>query len=184
MQHSADGRSVVAIRWVSLTMVGITGLLIAGIAAVYLNLWFDRPALIAIIEAEILTAGTPYRLTDSIAAAWLFIAALPTALSIWGLWNALNLFLGYKEGAVFTEIAGRRLKYMGVALAMTPPAQIVMTAATSVLLTMHNQAGQRQLTISMTETHLVVGVAGAMLLVIGWVLTEAARLAEDNRQIV
>ncbi|WP_422368013.1 DUF2975 domain-containing protein [Pelagibius sp.] len=184
MQQSADNRSAVAIRWVSLAMVGITGLLMAGIAAVYLNLWFDRPTLIAIIEAEILTPGTPYRLSDPIAAAWLSIAALPTALSLWGLWNALKLFLGYREGAVFTEIAGRRLTYMGIALAMTPLAQILMTAATSVLLTMHNQVGQRQLTISMTETHLVVGVAGAMLLVIGWVLAEAARLAEDNRQIV
>lgn len=184
MQYPADDRPLAAIRWVSLAMVGITGLLMAGIAAVYLNLWFDRPTLIAIIETEILTAGTPYRLSDSIAAAWLSIAVLPTALSLWGLWNALKLFLGYREGAVFTEIAGRRLKYMGIALAMTPLAQVMMTAATSVLLTMHNQVGQRQLTISMTETHLVVGVAGAMLLVIGWVLTEAARLAEDNRQIV
>lgn len=184
MPHSADGRSTVAIRWVSLAMVGITGLLMTGIAAVYLNLWFDRPTLIAVIETEILTAGTPYRLTDSIAAAWLSIAAVPAALSIWGLWNALKLFLGYREGAVFTEIAGHRLKCMGIALAMTPLAQIMMTAATSVLLTMHNQVGQRQLTVSMTETHLVVGVAGAMLLVIGWVLTEAARIAEENRQIV
>ncbi len=165
-------------------MVWATGLLMAGVSAAYLNLWLDRASLITMIETQILDPGTPYELTAATATAGLAVGALPVLLSIWGLWNALRLFRGYREGAVFTHTAGRRLKHMGIALALLPLAQILVTAGTSVLLTMQNQVGQRLLSVSLTETHLIVGIAGGMLIVIGWVLAEAARLADDNRQII
>lgn len=73
---------------------------------------------------------------------------------------------------------------MGIALALLPVAQIAITAAMSLIFTMGNPVGQRQLSITLAQTHLLVGIAGCMLVVIGWVMVEAARIADDNRQIV
>ncbi|MEO3431070.1 DUF2975 domain-containing protein [Pelagibius sp. CAU 1746] len=173
-----------AVERICFLMVGITAIMMAGIAGAYLNLWIDRESLRAMVETEILTPDTAYALTNLTVTAGLLVGAIPAGLSLWGLWNAARLFFGYSKGAVFTDAAGHRLKRMGMALALLPVAQIAITAALSLIFTMDNPAGQRQLSITLNQTHLLVGIAGCMLIVIGWVMAEATRIADDNRQIV
>ena len=184
MPQTGETSSRPLIGRVSLLMIGITAFMMAGIVAAYLHLWLDKDNLKVMIESEILEHGTIYNLTSLSGTAGRLICAVPALLSLWGLWNAMRLFLDYRRGAIFTETAGRRLKHMGLALALLPIVQIALTASLSLLFTIDNPVGQRHLSITLTQTHLLVGVTGGMLIVIGWVMAEAMRIADDNRQIV
>lgn len=110
--------------------------------------------------------------------------AVPLLLAGLGLWQAHRLFQLYRAGAVFSLAAGHRLRTLGIVLVALPFAQLLTSAAVSLLLTVGNAPGQRQLSLSLAPSDVVLGLVGCLLIVVGWVLAEAARLADDHSQIV
>lgn len=130
-------------------------------------------------------AGFPVRpLPSPVAlAVWgaLCIISLP---ALWGLWSLRRLFEGYAVGAIFTVAAARRLRHCGVALVVagleTPFGSMLLSGALSLDL----PKGSRMLVLSWSGNDVVLLVIGALLLIIGRVMGEAARIAEDNAGFV
>jgi hypothetical protein len=110
--------------------------------------------------------------------------AVPLVLSCLGLWHAHRLFQLYRAGAVFSLAAGGRIRTLGIVLLALPFAQLLTSAAVSVIVTSGNASGARQLSLTLAPSDVVLGLTGALLIVVGWVLAEAARLADDHSQIV
>lgn len=178
------GAAEARIGRVSRIMGWVTIALMLVLIAADIILWADRPTLQRVIGEEILPPGTPFQLTPGVLAAAFLVGHIPFAITLWGLWNTLRLFRGFGDGAVFTVEAGRRLRNVGLALGALPFAQVLLSGLGSALLTMNNPEGQRHIAITLQDSHLVVGVAGGLLVVIGWVMAEAARIADDHRQII
>lgn len=169
---------------ISRTMVVVTVVMAVLLAAADLWLWFDRSIIIDAIHRQSLPSDAGIAASPGIVFMVLVLAQMSFALGFWTLWNIFALFRAYRDGAVFTPEAGRRLRFVGIAFCAYPFVQALVTALGSVLLTLGNPPGARHLAISFEAAHLIIGIAGALLIVVGWVLVEAARIADDNRQIV
>jgi Protein of unknown function (DUF2975) len=112
------------------------------------------------------------------------VCMLPMAVIVWMLYQAYELFDGYRLGRVFTEEAPVRLRRIGLSLLALALLRPVTTTLLGVVLTLSNPPGQRLLAIGIGIDDYMIAAIGGLLLVIGHVMVEAKRLADDNRQIV
>ncbi len=109
---------------------------------------------------------------------------VPMAVLLYLLHQAYGLFDSFRTGNVFTSLAPIRLRRIGwciVALAVLRPLTATMLA---LVLTWGNPPGQRILALSIGIDDYMIAALGGLVLAIGHVMTEAARIADDNRQIV
>jgi hypothetical protein len=150
----------------------------------YAWVWNDRALLDEVIRRDVLPANVPYRLDGWIGVGCFLLGLLPLANALFALCTAFQLFRGYRAGEVFTNAAGRRLQRIGIALVLLPAVQILAAALASMLLTLGDPAGQAHLVIRLHEGHLTTGLAGGLVLVVGWAMAEAARIAAENREFV
>lgn len=155
-------------------------LLIAGFSGVW---WIDDlfDGMMAQTSLRTVEAAT---LPIYLRATGFIIAVVPLAIYIFSLLQVRALFRGYARDEVFTKEAAGRLRLIGGALVVSVPVGIVAGSLVSVVLTAANAVGERQLAISFGSQEFGALVFGGLLLVVGWVMGEAARIAEENRQFV
>lgn len=110
-----------------------------------------------------------------------------TAPLLWALWALRRLFEGYAAGAVFTTEAARYLKQVAFALLsillVRPLGGALFSLALSIDTT-KAPGGQGHLILAFGSTEVLIGLAGAMVLVITWIMGEAAAMAEENQSFV
>ena len=152
------------------------------VIAAYLAMWADTEALRTVIETQILPPATPYLLNDAVRIAGFALGLLPLLAVLSSLWFAALLFRLFERGEVFTRAAGKRLIQVGIALAALLPAQFIMTGSASFLLTMGNPVPS--ILFSFESTQMLLGFAGGLMIVVGWVLGEATRIADENREFI
>ncbi|NKX44646.1 DUF2975 domain-containing protein [Roseicyclus persicicus] len=145
--------------------------------------WLDRDALER-GAALLLPEGTAYALTPVALAGGFVMGHLVLGLLLVALWQAHRLFAAFARGEILVPESGARLFRIGLAFALVLPAQMLGSAVASVLLTLGNPPGERVLSISVDPAHAMLAAAGLLILTVGWVMAEAARIADDNAQIV
>jgi len=104
------------------------------------------------------------------------------------LWLTLNemrkLFAAYSAGDVFSSANAtiiRRIGFGFVALAVVP---LFTRPLQTVMLTMANPPGQRSIAISIETDMIFFAIAGGLIMLIGWAMSEAAAIAAENRAFV
>ena len=163
----------------ALATLGAIGVLGAGIAFVAMPDWFD-----SLIPQAFPELAPGYVVTPVKRAGMLALMAVPFAAVLFGLWHVRLLFGAYERGEVFTETAARHIRLVGLAMAANAIAAVIVHSLGSILLTYDSAPGTRQLSIALgSDTYLLL-LTGGLLVVIGWIMGEAARLADENRQIV
>lgn len=116
------------------------------------------------------------------AAAYLAIM-VQTAPLLWALWALRRLFDGYAAGAVFTTDSARYLKMVALALLSTIIVRPIGGGLFSLAMSIDTVAqpdGQGYFVLMIGSTEVLIGLAGAMVLVIAWIMGEAAALEEAN----
>jgi hypothetical protein len=109
---------------------------------------------------------------------------LPCGLGLALLWQLWRLFGEYREGAVFSARALtclRRFAALLVALAVSSP---FTQALVSVAISLDNPPGQRQVAISLSSNDYALLLGALVFVAIARVMTEAARVAEENEGFV
>jgi hypothetical protein len=101
-----------------------------------------------------------------------------------GLWIARLLFDRLAVGLVFEPETGLLLRRFGVALVVYAALAPFVSALMSWLVTMHNGPHERLLRFGLAEHEIVLAIVGALIPTTESVMTEAARMAEEHRQIV
>jgi hypothetical protein len=103
----------------------------------------------------------------------------------WGLFAAAGLFRRFADGLAFSPETGRLLRRVGFALLAylllgSPVNTLLVLAAT------WHGPGEHVLTIGMglSSEGVLMGLMAGLMIALGHVLHEAARLADDHRQIV
>ncbi|WP_305989690.1 DUF2975 domain-containing protein [Roseibium sp. MMSF_3544] len=99
-------------------------------------------------------------------------------------WHARQLFDRFSNGAFFEPETQSRVVKIGAWLIAYGVFDILSNPISSVLLTWDRAPGQRQLEIALNGGEFLVLIFGALMLVFGWIMREAATLAEENRQFV
>ena len=128
-----------------------------------------------------LTTSTLPALTWSAIA---LLAAGPVLLAMAALLATRSLFRGFGRGEILTPSAGRRLRRIGMLLLTMVPVGVVARAAASVVASWSNPVGERHLAITFGSHEISLVIAGALVIVLGWTLEEAASIADENRQFV
>ena len=101
-----------------------------------------------------------------------------------GLWIVRTLFTRLAVGRVFEPETGVLLRRFGKALLLYAALTPIVTALMALLVTMNNPAGERYLKFGVSDHEIVLALVGTLILVIGSVMADAARIADDNRQII
>ncbi len=182
--HDSLPAPLARVRRVSRFMAGLSLVVAALIVLLDVLVWLD-PAAVEAGARDLLP--DPALLIEITPLAWtvaFVLTQLLIALLVYALWQAFRLFRAFGRGEVFTPEAGDRLRRIGAAFVVVPFAEVLGTGVTSTLLTLGNPEGQRAVAISVEPVHVILGLAGGLVLVIGWVMAEAARLSSDLEQIV
>lgn len=138
--------------------------------------------LAARMQAELTTE--PVTITAGVRSLGLGLSSAGLALLAWGLLSARGMFLRLADGDAFREESAALLRRFGLALLCYAGFLPVETALMGWIVTMHNPPGQTIVRLGISDEHVVLALVGTLILVLGSVLADAARLAEENRQIV
>lgn len=169
-----------AVSRVMVTAVTVGMIALAALVAVI----FVVPA---ITRATIVPEVLPYGITDISTRARLLgflVLALPLVLFFYGLNEVRLLFKQYADGDVLSARAARRLKRIAwitiLGAILRAPTRLGLFLAFS-----HDQPNlQRILPIRISAADLTFLLFGLLLLAIAWAMAEAARIAEEHRQII
>ncbi len=172
------------VRSVSRLMAGLTLAMMLLAAAAYAVFWLNEAAVARFLEGHLSTAADHFALTPKIWATAFAISLLPVLFYLFGLWQVWLLFRAFARGQVFAEATGRRIGWIGVVIAVLPLVSILAGSAWSVAASIDNPPGERELSVSLSGVDLLGVLLGILLVIIGWVIREAARIADENRSFV
>lgn len=110
--------------------------------------------------------------------------ALPAAILCFGFWRLAAMFQSFARGDVFSDTPISNLRAFALTLLLHSLLQPIAGAVASVFSTFHLGVGNRALTISVGSSDILALGLGALFLVLSWVLLEAVRIAQENREFV
>jgi len=134
-------------------------------------------------------ANLPPQVIQAPLALWQRVAAgavmgVPLALLLMGVWQARRCFAMFAQGQVFTLQATALLRRFAGWVAWAALAALLSGAVTSVLLTLHNPPGQRQLSIGIGSDHVFTLFFAGLVWLMAAVIGEGQTLAEENEGFV
>lgn len=112
------------------------------------------------------------------------VMAVPLLLLLAGVWQARRCFELFAQGQVFTPQATALLRRFAGWVAWAALAALLSGVATSVLLTLGNPPGQRQLAIGISSDHVFTLFFAGLVWLMAAVIGEGQALAEDNEGFV
>ena len=123
--------------------------------------------------------GIELAATSRIGAA--ILSTLPVLALSWGLWRLAATLALFGRGQPFAPAAATGLRDFGSGVLACAILKPLCGAALSVLLTWD---GPKALAFSISSDTLLLLLLGAVMSLMGWALSEAAALAEENAQFV
>jgi hypothetical protein len=101
-----------------------------------------------------------------------------------GVWQAKRCFAQFAQGQVFTQDATAHLRRFAGWVAAAALSAVVAGAVTSVLLTLGNPPGARQLAVGINTNHLFTLFFAALVWLMADVIGQGQALAEENERFV
>ncbi|WP_051242335.1 DUF2975 domain-containing protein [Stappia stellulata] len=192
MTNTSPGPDIATTR---MARIGRVSRVMAGVTLVPIVAIMALPAMVvalatlnpSTLDAQLLeTVASSQRavLTPWTRAGALILAAIPLLVALAGFLTVRQLFLGFARGEVLTPESGRRLKRIGVIVTALGPLTILIRTIASVVVSLPNPPGERVLAVGFGSNDVTAIIAGMLLIVLGWTLEEAARVADENRQFV
>ena len=112
------------------------------------------------------------------------ITGVPVALLSVGLWQARRCFLGFQRGQVFTAQAVQYLRRFAAWVMGSAVAAIVAAPLLSVLLTLGNAPGKRQLVVGVGSDFPLTLLFAAIVWLMAAVIDQGQALADENAAFV
>lgn len=113
-----------------------------------------------------------------------FVVLVSVALAGYGLWQLRGFFRCVYDGAALSVAAAGHLTGFARIIAILALAKPVTSALVSVLATLPNPPGERQLIIRFSSDDVIALVVGILLVVVAWTPREGARIARENAEFV
>ena len=129
-------------------------------------------------------AGVPIALDFGARILGFLVSMIPLSILFFALHQAYELFDGLRLGNIFTGEAPYRLRRIGLSMLALAALRPITSTLLGPVLTASNPPGQRMLSLGLSTDDYMIGLFGGLILAIAHVMVEAARLADDNRQIV
>jgi hypothetical protein len=163
--------------WISTVLAYV---LPATVVLAILRGWFDPAALISrfpVLPGA--TQVTPFQ--GALVAIVGLLSIYPMVLAFLGMGR---LFGRYRTGEILTEPCARDILRIGQALFAVAAMTVLVPTLQLLILSWGNAPGGRILSISLDGSTLGFLLSGGLLIAIGWVMREAAQVAEDAKGFV
>ena len=170
------GRLVLVVR--ALCVLGVLSL-------VTVPFWFWlSPANVLALGPQMAGVSGGIVVDDRARALGAAVSLLPIAVGLYALWQLWRLFAEYGAGRVFGRAALARLKRFAWALLAAALLAPLVRAVMSVVLTLGNPPGRRQLVVGLSWDDYLAVLLSVVLIAIATVMAEAVRVAEENESFV
>ncbi|WP_316647130.1 DUF2975 domain-containing protein [Ovoidimarina sediminis] len=146
-----------------------------------LPLWLSGPRALATALPGL---AVPASLPAPLLAAGIAAGLLPALAVAYVLWQMRGLFDFYRRGASLGHGAARQIRRIGAGLLATAALALAARTLQALALTAANPPGERILAFHIASSDVGFLLSGGLMLVIGAVMADAARIAEDNAGFV
>jgi hypothetical protein len=133
----------------------------------------------------------PQDFTDIPRGAWgvstwlgLAIGFLPAVFMWLAIYKMCGLFALYHRGDPLAPQAGPLIKSIGSYLLTGALLAVAVVPAKTGLMSWNNPVGERSISIAVNSSTVGFILVAGLLLLIGWSMTEASKLAAENREFV
>lgn len=159
-----------------------------------LTLWALPFALAATVvlwapAPEDLRAAFPgVRISDSLPG-WLILGAMlsgavPLIAVGYALWHLRALMRLYSRGVILAQACASAIQRIGLGVLGVLVLGVLAHTLQVLVLTALNPVGQRSVSVALGSTDLGLALTGGLLVLIGWVMREAAAAADENAAFV
>jgi hypothetical protein len=125
--------------------------------------------------------GMPFPLPEAARRDILLLFLLPTLVQVFALWSGLQLFRGYRRGEIFTLNAAHLLTRIGWSIfAMAPIGLLIKVLLGRLMAT----APGMSMSVGVTDLDFSSIAFGLLAIIIGKVLAESVRLAQENEMFI
>lgn len=131
-----------------------------------------------------LPPSTPLTLTAGTRLVGGALSTLHLAVLVYALFAIAGIFRMFAAGEWLHPHISTRLHRFGLALLVFGASTPLVRALMTVIVTLQNPEGQRMLAVGFSSNDFVIALIGVLMVMLGYALSEAAAIAEDNRQIV
>lgn len=128
--------------------------------------------------------GVPLELTRIQTLLGIGAMMLPAAAVMWGLTHLRRLLSAFAMGQVFTIESVTALRRFAWCVAAAIVLDVISGAMISVILTMNNPPGQRELAIGLSSDQVLTVFFGAVFALIARVMEVGRRLAAENAEFL
>jgi len=111
---------------------------------------------------------------------WLVTDVIGFAL----MWQVRRLFAGIRARGVFTDKTAQRLRRTGWLVFAIGPASVVVNAAATMLMSLWRDTGALRGSVSISDADIYAMVVGLVIVAVGHIMVDAARLEAENRAFV
>ena len=132
------------------------------------------------LQAEAMRA--PLQIWQRVVAA--AVSALPLACLLLGVWHAKLCFAQFANGEIFTASAVGHLRRFAGWTAAAALAAIMAGAAISILFTINNPPGTRQLALGVSSNQVFTMFFAALVWLMADVIGQGQAFADENKQFV
>ncbi len=181
MSMPAFSRTLVAVLTIVITLILVA--VISLPVAVGLGLGLGQ-----IVETLTRDAFSGVAIPDPLGRGRAMITLILGLLPLIALLKALSamraLFRNYANGQVLTHASAALIRTSGIWLAATALLSILVHPLQVLALTLSNPPGEKAIALAVSSDQIGFLLTGALLIAVGWAMTDAAETAEDNRSII
>lgn len=112
------------------------------------------------------------------------LSSVQVGLLAFALFAVAEVFSVFAKGEWFVASIGQQLHRFGLALALYGATCPLMRTLMALLVTWNNPPGQKLLLIGFNGNDFVLALVGVLILLLGYAMREASRIADENSQII
>ncbi|WP_298986696.1 DUF2975 domain-containing protein [uncultured Roseibium sp.] len=168
------GVSICVLGLVIIALVSVLSILVPSFAAQI------GQAAVSIDETERLLADMPVGMRAALATLVLVTLTLVSG----ALWSLRNLCQQFQKMDFFSPKTSEAIVVLGIWLISYAVFDVASEPVTWLILGLDFAGGERIIDVAVDGEEIFCMILGALLLLFGWIMREAALLAEENRQII
>lgn len=108
----------------------------------------------------------------------------PIAFGLFAVWSAIRVMILIRQGILFDDRTSRHIRLAGIGTSASGFADFLANLATPTIMSWTNPGGAEPLRWYFDSEAGGLIVCGGAFYLIGWILTEAKRLADENESFV
>ncbi len=110
----------------------------------------------------------------------LLVSMIPMSVAIYGAINLKELFKLYEEAVIFSKKNVNCIRRLGYTLILWVVANFIFVVLISGVLTFNNPPRERSIVAQLGASDIGALIIGAVIVLISWVMKEAARLKDEQ----